>query len=82
MKRVTSGIKGLDEMLGGGFPKGRVILITGGPGTGKTNMSLQFIASAADEGAPGVYVTRARRRRSSSSSPRGSTRSGPPSTRY
>lgn len=57
MKRVTSGIKGLDEMLGGGFPKGRVILITGGPGTGKTIMSLQFIASAADEGDPGVYVT-------------------------
>jgi KaiC/GvpD/RAD55 family RecA-like ATPase len=57
MQRVTSGIKGLDEMLGGGFPQGRVILITGGPGSGKTNMSLQFIASAADKGDHGVYVT-------------------------
>ncbi|MBC8225127.1 AAA family ATPase [Candidatus Bathyarchaeota archaeon] len=57
MQRVTSGVKGLDEMLGGGFPQGRVILISGGPGAGKTNLSLQFIASAADEGDPGVYVT-------------------------
>jgi len=44
-------------MLGGGFPKGRVILVSGGPGTGKTILSLQFLASAAERGIHGIYVT-------------------------
>ncbi len=57
MLRVPTGIRGLDEMLGGGFPKGRVILLCGGPGTGKTIFSLQFLANAAKRGEPGVYVT-------------------------
>lgn len=55
--KVSTGVKGLDEMLDGGFPKGRVILLCGGPGTGKTIFSLQFLASAAEKGKPGVYVT-------------------------
>jgi KaiC/GvpD/RAD55 family RecA-like ATPase len=55
--RVPTGIKGLDEMLGGGFPKGRAILICGAPGTGKTVFSLQFLASAAERGVHGIYVT-------------------------
>ena len=41
--RVQTGISGLDKMLNGGFPKGRVILLVGGPGTGKTILSSQFI---------------------------------------
>jgi KaiC/GvpD/RAD55 family RecA-like ATPase len=57
MLRVPTGVKGLDEMLDGGFPKGRVILLCGGPGTGKTIFSLQFLASAAERGIHGVYVT-------------------------
>jgi len=57
MSRVPTGIKGLDEMLDGGFPKGRVILLCGGPGTGKTIFSLQFLASAARMGTHSVYVT-------------------------
>ncbi|MEM2112082.1 MAG: ATPase domain-containing protein [Candidatus Bathyarchaeia archaeon] len=55
--RVSTGIKGLDEMLDGGFPEGRVILLCGGPGTGKTIFSLQFLAAAAERGEHGVYVT-------------------------
>jgi circadian clock protein KaiC len=35
-KKVATGISGLDELVGGGFPEGRVILVIGGPGTGKT----------------------------------------------
>ncbi|MGA9387368.1 MAG: ATPase domain-containing protein, partial [Candidatus Bathyarchaeia archaeon] len=31
-KKIPSGIGGLDELVGGGFPEGRVILIVGGPG--------------------------------------------------
>jgi len=42
-KRVATGIDGLDELVGGGFPEGRVILIIGGPGTGKTIMCGQFL---------------------------------------
>lgn len=57
MIKVSTGVKGFDEMLGGGFPKGRVILLCGGPGTGKTIFSLQFLASAAERGKHGVYVT-------------------------
>jgi len=36
MIRVSTGVEGLDEMLGGGFPKRRVVLLCGGPGAGKT----------------------------------------------
>lgn len=57
MKRISAGIKGLDEMLKGGLPKGRVILLCGGPGTGKTIFSLEFLVSASEKGIPGVYLT-------------------------
>ena len=57
MRRVPTGVKGLDEMLGGGLPRGRIILLCGGPGTGKTIFSLQFLVEAAKRGEPGVYVT-------------------------
>ena len=57
MEKVSTGIKGLDEMLEGGLPKGRIILLCGGPGTGKTIFSLQFLMAAAGRGEPGVYVT-------------------------
>jgi circadian clock protein KaiC len=36
MKRILTGIEGLDKMLKGGFPAGRCILVCGGPGSGKT----------------------------------------------
>ena len=57
MSRVSTGIKGLDEMLKGGLPKGRVILLCGGPGTGKTIFSLRFLVSAAENGIHGVYAS-------------------------
>lgn len=38
-------VPGLDELLNGGFPRGRVILILGGPGTGKTVLSTQFLVA-------------------------------------
>jgi KaiC/GvpD/RAD55 family RecA-like ATPase len=58
MERVKSGIKGLDEMIEGGFPKGSTILVSGGPGSGKSLLSLQFLVNGAllyDE--PGVYIS-------------------------
>src|SRR2546426_10741350 len=43
LDRVPTGIKGLDELLGGGFPDGRCILIVGSPGSGKTTFALQYL---------------------------------------
>ncbi len=58
MDRVKSGINGLDEMLGGGFPKSRSILVSGACGTGKTIFSMQFIYNGATQfNEPGVFVT-------------------------
>jgi KaiC/GvpD/RAD55 family RecA-like ATPase len=40
---ISTGVPGLDEMMSGGFPKGRIILIIGGPGSGKTILTSQFL---------------------------------------
>jgi len=42
-RRIATGISGLDELVDGGFPEGRVILVIGGPGSGKTIMCSQFL---------------------------------------
>lgn len=58
LERIKIGISTLDEILLGGFPKGSIILVAGGPGTGKTIFAAQFIYSGAMEyGEKGVYVT-------------------------
>src|SRR5437870_13885272 len=55
-ERVSSGIPGLDRLIEGGLPKGRSILVTGEPGTGKTIFSLQFLAEGLARGESGIYV--------------------------
>jgi KaiC/GvpD/RAD55 family RecA-like ATPase len=55
--RVTSGISGIDEMLKGGFIPNKIILLRGGPGTGKTIFSLQYLTEGAKKGQKGLYVT-------------------------
>ncbi|MBS7622681.1 AAA family ATPase [Candidatus Bathyarchaeota archaeon] len=45
LTRVSSGIPGLDEMISGGLPRGRVTLVLGGPGSGKTILGVQFIVT-------------------------------------
>lgn len=42
-ERVQTGIKGLDGMLKGGIPAGNQIIVAGGPGTGKTLMSFEYL---------------------------------------
>src|SRR4051794_11146105 len=55
--KCPSGIDGLDEITGGGFPAGRPTLICGGPGCGKTLLSMEFLVRGAlDHGEPGVFV--------------------------
>jgi circadian clock protein KaiC len=43
LERTITAIPGLDEMLGGGLPRGRVILVLGEPGAGKTVLGSQFL---------------------------------------
>ncbi|HUI38273.1 MAG TPA: ATPase domain-containing protein [Thermoplasmata archaeon] len=56
-KRVSTGIAGLDEMLGGGFPPGHVVLVTGLPGTGKTCFGLQFLIAGISHGEMGLFLS-------------------------
>ena len=57
MARARTGIRGLDDILGGGLPQDRIFLVDGEPGTGKTTLALQFLLEARDTGKPGLYVT-------------------------
>ena len=57
MTRISTGITGLDEMLQGGLLANKIILVRGGPGTGKTIFSLQFITEGARKGEKGIYIT-------------------------
>jgi KaiC/GvpD/RAD55 family RecA-like ATPase len=57
LPRITSGVKGLDRLIQGGFQEGSLILVSGGTGTGKTIFGLQFLYEGAQKGEPGVYVT-------------------------
>ena len=54
---LSTGVNGLDEMLTGGFPRGKTTLLCGGPGTGKTIFCLQYMMSALNRGEPCVYVS-------------------------
>jgi circadian clock protein KaiC len=56
--KSKSGIEGLDEITGGGFPKGRSTLICGSAGCGKTLMGIQFLVKGVTEfGEPGVFMS-------------------------
>jgi circadian clock protein KaiC len=54
---VPSGIEGFDEIVCGGLPRGRLYLLEGAPGSGKTTMALQFLLRAAADGARVLYIT-------------------------
>lgn len=43
--KTLTGVPGLDEILGGGIPRGRVVLVVGGPGAGKTILGTQFLVN-------------------------------------
>jgi len=56
--KVDTGIPGLDDLVDGGFPEGRVILVIGGPGTGKTILCSQFLYKGMyEKNEPGVFVS-------------------------
>ena len=54
---LKTGIKGLDEVLFGGVPRGNIILVAGTAGTGKTTLGVEFVYRGAREfNEPGVIV--------------------------
>jgi KaiC/GvpD/RAD55 family RecA-like ATPase len=56
--RVPTGILGLDKMIEGGIPKGRIIILVGGPGTGKTIFSMQFLVNGITKyGQNGIFAS-------------------------
>ncbi len=56
--RVKSGVPGIDEVLHGGIPEGNLVVIAGGPGSGKTSFGLQFLYEGAkNQGEPGVFIS-------------------------
>lgn len=55
--RLSTGISGLDDVLEGGLLPGRLYVVSGPPGSGKTTFSAQFIAQGARRGEDTLYVT-------------------------
>ena len=53
---ATSGIAGLDDVLRGGFARGRLFLIEGNPGAGKTTIAIQFLLAGAAAGERALYI--------------------------
>ncbi|NPC55390.1 ATPase domain-containing protein [Caenimonas soli] len=56
-KRASTGIVGLDAILGGGLPSNHLYLVEGTPGSGKTTLGLQFLLRGVEEDQKGLYIT-------------------------
>ena len=57
MKLVTTGLSGLDSVMGGGFPDKTTILVSGNSGSGKTLLSLNYLLDGARKGEKVCYVS-------------------------
>jgi circadian clock protein KaiC len=55
--KAATGVEGLDDILAGGLQRGRVYLIEGSPGTGKTTIATRFLLEGAAQDEPGLYIT-------------------------
>jgi len=55
--RVSSGVPGLDDLVGGGMPARRLYVVSGPPGSGKTTLSTQFLVEGAKQGEGGLFVS-------------------------
>src|SRR5688572_17488288 len=50
MRRISSGVPGLDEVLQGGLPREALLLVEGPPGSGKTTLGMQFLLQGVRDG--------------------------------
>ena len=57
LPRASTGIRGLDEITGGGLPRGASTLVCGPAGSGKTVFGIEFVLHGAEMGEPGVYLS-------------------------
>ena len=58
IERVKTGIQGLDKALNGGIPKKNLVLLSGGAGTGKSTLAMQYLYNGAKLfGEKGLYVS-------------------------
>jgi circadian clock protein KaiC len=55
--RASTGVPGLDDILGGGLPRHHLYLVEGTPGSGKTTLALQFLRRGMEDGEKGLYIT-------------------------
>ncbi len=57
LPRCATGIDGLDNILGGGIPRGNMVLVAGSVGTGKTTLSLEFLVRGAERGERSLFIS-------------------------
>ena len=57
VNRIPTGIEGLDPLVGGGFLPGKLYMVLGGAGTGKTVFALQYLNQGLKQGEGSIYVT-------------------------
>ncbi len=57
MASSATGVAGLDDVMNGGLACGRVFLLEGNPGTGKTTIAMQFLNEGAKDGEKVLYIT-------------------------
>jgi KaiC/GvpD/RAD55 family RecA-like ATPase len=56
LKKIKTGVDGLDQMLNGGLIEGRSYIVSGGPGAGKTILSMHFLMEGAKNGEEGLFL--------------------------
>src|SRR3954466_3079844 len=57
IEKADFGVEGLDDISAGGLARGRLFLLEGSPGTGKTTIATQFLLSGAEKGERSLYIT-------------------------
>ncbi len=56
-ERLSTGVRGFDELIGGGIPRGFFVAVVGEPGTGKTIFCIHFIGEGIKQRDKNIYVT-------------------------